>query len=145
MELLVVMALVSIVAVSAGSMLVAGMRTFQARHVGNMVAADMRFAMDAMASDLRSATDVILPSASQIRFTNPGDAASLSRSFYLSTQTVTRLQSGIVSPLAANIVSLTFALETTAIRITMTSVSSVDGVVGSGLPLTLTTRVMRRN
>jgi len=145
MELLVAMAIVSIVAVSAGSMLVAGMRTFQARHVGNMVAADMRFAMELMARDLRAATDVSRPSASQIRFTSPGDAASLSRSFYLSTQTVTRLQGGVASPLAANVESLNFVLETTAIRITMTSVSSVDGVVGSGLPLTLTTRVMRRN
>jgi len=145
MELTVGIAIIALVAVTAGSMFVAGMRSFQARHVGNVVMADLRFALDTMTSDLRAATAVSLSSPTQIRYTSLGDAGALSRSYYFSNQTVWRLQGGVVSSLAANVASLTFAIEATAIRITMTSVTSVDGVTGSGLPLTLTTRVTRRN
>jgi len=145
MELLVVMAIVSIVAVSAGSMLVAGMRTFQARHVGNMVVSDMRFAMEVMARDLRAATAVRRVSPSHIEFTSPGDASPFSRSFHQSTSTIMRKQGTSLSSLVDNVDLLTFAFDTTTISIAIISVPAVDGIAGSGLPLTLTTRVMRRN
>jgi len=147
MELTVGIAIIALVAVTAGSMFVAGMRSFQARHVGNVVMADLRFAMEVVASDLRAATQISplnSPGVSQIQFIRPSD--TVWRGYHISDRTLWLTQtSAAPHSLAANVASLTFAIEPTAISITMTSVTSVDGVTGSGLPLTLTTRVMRRN
>jgi len=149
MELLVVMAIVSIVAVSAGSMLVSGMRTFQARHVGNMVVADMRFAMEVMARDLRTARSVTLTSLDNTRditFFLPGDSDTQPRGFDLRSGTIWRVNPNVAdSAIAANVHSLLFEISDRNIVITLTSVREVDGIAGSGLPLILTTRVMRRN
>jgi len=153
MELTVGIAIVALVAVTAGSMFVAGVRSFEARHVGNMVMADLRFAMDIMASDLRAATWLDIESLTEIDFTIPGSTASTSepRTFLLLNGVVS-LETGpqqtrTSSPIAENVASLLFELGNSgrSIRITATSVSAVDGVTGSGLPLTMTTIIIRRN
>jgi len=153
MELTVGIAIIALVAVTAGSMFVAGMRSFQARHVGNVVIADMRFAMEVMARDLRAATWFEIVSPSEIDFTIPGSTAgTLEPRTFLLLNGVVSLETGpqhrrTSSPIAENVASLLFESVNSgrSIRITATSVSAVDSVTGSGLPLTMTTIVIRRN
>jgi len=152
MELTVGIAIIALVAVTAGSMFVAGMRSFQARHVGNVVMADLRFAMEVVASDLRAAMGPRLPTINNdghISFMLPNDPAVwhyfLQGGVIFRGRGTSRAEES--SPVASNVHSLGFVLDehSPIIDITMVSITAVDGVTGSGLPLTLTTRVRRRN
>jgi len=149
MELTVGIAIIALVAVTAGSMFVAGMRSFQARHVGNMVVSDMRFAMEVMARELRTARSVSYTfpnNTHDVTVLLPGDSDTQRRGFALRSGTIWHVSPNISdSAIAANVRSLLFEISDHNIVITLTSVPAVDGIAGSGLPVTLKTRVVRRN
>ncbi len=141
-ELVVGLAIAVLVLGAVGTMFGAGVRSYQARHTGSMVQAELRFALDYMARELRTATAITIISPTAISYTTVGVAHQV----YLLGNDIMRLRgSELPSPLAGHVASLLFSEQAGTISITITSVTQVQGMVGTGMPLTMTTRVTRRN
>jgi len=140
-ELVVGLAIVVLVVGAVGTMFVAGVRSYQARHTGSMVQADLRFALDYVVRELRAASAVTLNNPSDISYTSSAG----SHRIYLIGAEIMRLRGTELSSLTGHVQALVFTEQSDIITITIISVTTVDNIVGSGLPLTLTTRVVRRN
>jgi Tfp pilus assembly protein FimT len=148
-EMLVAVGTMGLVAVIVASLFAQGMHTYSAGQAAGLVIADMRFAVEQVATRLREARPgsvAVADAGRQITFQVWDRSISnwITLTYRLSGQDI-QLNS---QPMATYVQTLQFALTDAgrAVTITATTVSSVPGArPGTGLPFTFTTRAVLRN
>ena len=150
-EMLVAVGTMGLVAVIVASLFAQGMHTYSAGQAAGLVIADVRFAVEQVATRLREARPgsvTVADAGRQITF-QVWDRTLLPPGWRTLTY---RLSGNDIrlndQPMVSYVQSLQFMLTDggRAVTITVTTVSSVSGArPGTGLPFTFTTRAVLRN
>lgn len=148
-EMVVVIGCLGVMAAVVSAIFVQGMSTYSAGQAAGLVVSDIRFAVDQMSMRLREARSgsiIVNPAKDQVTL-EVWNAATNSYSAYTYRQSGQDIQVN-GQPMCSYVQTLRFDLDVAKkeITITVTTVSSIPGArLGTGLPMTFSTRVALRN
>lgn len=146
-EMIVAIGCLSLVAVVTAALFTEGMNTYSGGQTAGMVTSDLRFALNHMSTIIRQARKdsvTINAAKNQVSLQVWDDGTSNYKSYtYKQVGQDIRVND---QPVCSYVQTLRFDITGREVTITITSVSSVPGSrPGSGLPITLSTRVALRN